>query len=268
MKKHFDPKNKRLIFFMDKSTPAFWDRHWKTKDFRSEVENGKRENLVSRTTRTYIAPRKDRRILEGGCGRGQYVYSLDASGYDAYGIDYAENTVKKTNELFPGLKIAIGDVEKLDFPDAYFDGYWSLGVIEHFWDGYDKITNEMGRIIKPGGFLFITFPYMSPLRKLKARLGMYPESHQHDHTIGNFYQFALDDGKVTKDLRRSGFRLIGRKPFDGVKGMKDEIGFLKPFLQKIYDGRNVALKVINMLISIMSSSFASHSILLIFRKDD
>lgn len=44
------------------------------------------------------------------------------------------------------------DVRKLQFADGFFDGYWSLGVIEYFWEGYNEIVNEVKRVIKPGMF--------------------------------------------------------------------------------------------------------------------
>jgi len=53
------------------------------------------------------------------------------------------------------------DVRKLNFPDHYFDGYWSLGVIEHFYKGYDEIIHKIYRVLHPGGFLFLTVPEMS-----------------------------------------------------------------------------------------------------------
>ena len=45
-------------------------------------------------------------------------------------------------------------------------------TIEHFIDGYDAILSEMYRVIKEGGYLFLTVPSMSIIRKVKAALGM------------------------------------------------------------------------------------------------
>ena len=42
--------------------------------------------------------------------------------------------------------------KKLNFEDSYFDGYWSLGVIEHFIKGYDDIIEEEKYLFNEYGF--------------------------------------------------------------------------------------------------------------------
>ncbi len=266
--KYFDYQNNRLIFEEQAANANYWDNLWNDDNLKETVKKGKRDWLVYRTTKKFIAPGKTKKILEGGCGKGQYVFSLDNAGYDAYGVDYAENTVKKINEIFPSLKITMGNVEQLDFPDEYFDGYWSLGVIEHFYGGYDKAAKEMSRVIKKGGYLFITFPYLSPLRKIKIRMEKYKKFEEGKFNRDNFYQFALEDKKVQHDLEKLGFSLKAKKPLDGIKGLKDEIELLKPFLQKIYSSSNVYLRILRILISNIFSHFSGHTVLLIFKKND
>jgi ubiquinone/menaquinone biosynthesis C-methylase UbiE len=265
--KYFDKQNNRLVFESSKASAEFWDAHWNIADFKDAVLSGKNDRFVSRYTKKYISPDKSKKILEGGCGKGNLVFSLNFNGYDAYGVDYATNTVTKINNLFPELKITEGDVQKLDFSDDFFDGYWSLGVIEHFYDGYDKITKEMERVIKKGGFLFITVPYLSPFRKLKNKLNQYPLFDENSFNKERFYQFALDYKKVRDDLEKIGFKMIYKKSFDGMKGLKDEILPFKSFLQKIYSNKHIVCRIISFGISKLSSFFAGHSILLIFKKN-
>jgi len=264
--KYFDYKNNRLLFFNQEATPQYWDKHWEDDNFKKIVRNGKRNKIILTETKKYLGQPKGQKILEGGCGRGQFVYALNELGYDVYGVDYAKNTVEKTNDLFPELKVSFGDVKSLDFPNDFLDAYWSLGVIEHFFDGYDEIISEMARVLKKNGFLFITFPYLSPLRKLKAKLKIYPDFENSNCDIEKFYQFALDAKQVETRLKNFGFQLIAKKNRSGVKGLKDEIKFLSPALQKIYNSDNLFLKVLGFSISKIFSPFAGHSILLIFNK--
>ena len=179
------------------------------------------------------------RILEGGCGRGQIVNVLKHQGYNPVGVDFAEKTVWKVNEAVPELDIRLGDVRNLPFEDNEFDGYISAGVIEHFWEGFDSILAEMGRVIKPGGLLFISFPYMSPIRKLKARMGFYQHhfSNELEKKLDSFYQFALDIDNVLNELKKVGFVPMQLKSYEwclphyGIKGFKDELTWFKPILQ-------------------------------------
>ena len=263
--KVYDRENKRLMIFEQKATSEFWDKHWQVNNFIKKVESGKNKFLIKRFTKKFLRPGS--KILEGGCGTGQIVYGLKSWGYDAYGVDFAKETIKKIKEYFPDLKVSVQDVRKLDFPDNFFDGYWSLGVIEHFWEGYDEILKEAKRVIKPKGYLFLTFPWMSPLRKFKARKGFYKALDKSKIDVKSFYQFILDEREVIKDLSANGFRLIQRLPSDATKGLKDEIFFLKPILQRIYNSQIILAKGIRFLISLLFSKFAGHSILLVFQKE-
>lgn len=264
--KYFDPVKKQLIYIEKKADPDFWDHHWKANEnIRNEILRIK-NTFVSRITKKYLKP-SDGYILEGGCGTGGNVASLFNNGYKVIGIDFAENTVKTLNKYIPELDIRLGDVRKLPFYDNYFIGYWSLGVIEHFLEGYDLIANEMFRVLKNGGYLFLAFPYMSPLRHLKSGLGKY-EAWKNDNESDFFYQFALNSEIVVEKFRSLGFILIKSMPFDGIKGTKDEVALLKPVLQKLYDckGNGLPIRAFRKAISVLASSVAGHCILLVLKK--
>jgi len=141
-------------------------------------------------------------------------------------------------------------------------------VIEHFWEGYDGILKEAKRVIKPGGYLFLTFPYMSPLRKFKAKLGLYWLFKRNKMDLDNFYQFILDTEKVKLAIEKCGFELKLKYPFDATKGLKDEISLLTPILQKVYNSSSTIAKGIKFLNSVLFSKIAAHSILLVFQKNE
>jgi len=266
MRRYYDWKQKRLIYFGKKPSPVFWDTHW-------EMAKNAARNIVN-TTRTFaslVTPKflkpDQGVILEGGCGSGESVAALVNNGYKCIGIDWAEKTVSILNKYAPELDIRQGDVRKLPFPDKYFAGYWSMGVIEHFWEGYEPIAREMTRVIKDNGYLFLAFPYMSPLRKIKAGLGIYEKWNNEGKE--NFYQFALSKREVVNYFGSLGFALVRSIPFSSTKGLKDEILFLKPLLQKLYDykGNNRLINLFKSYLSIVVAPVASHSILLVLRKN-
>jgi ubiquinone/menaquinone biosynthesis C-methylase UbiE len=263
--KLYDKINKRLIMLKQKADSKYWDKHWQTESLVEKVKAGANNRLVKKFTTKFLKP--GAKILEGGCGIGQNVYGLKSWGYEAFGVDFAPKAIKKVKTKFPDLNISVQDVRKLNFPDNFFDGYWSLGVIEHFSEGYDKILEEAERVIRPGGFLFLTFPHLSPLRKLKINLGLY-KSLEGIVDEKEFYQFILDSEEVKANVERYGFRMILKCPYDATKGIKDEITLLKPILQKIYDSQNILAKGVRFLISLLFSKIASHSILLVFQKNE
>ncbi len=265
MNRYFDKINNRLVYVGAPADNTFWDNHWKSDDagFEKRIRAGC-DSFVIDNTKRYLPV--GARILEGGCGQADKVYALYSHGYDAYGVDYARQIVEKVNRCVPELKVRFGDVRQLPFPERFFDGYWSLGVIEHYYDGYDRILQEMHRVLNEGGYLFITVPVMSWLRRKKAKLGKYPKYNGSEKEQENFYQFAFEPQQVINDLKRAGFKLIDIKPYDGVKGLKDEILMLKPLLQPLYDASNLPARFLRRILDFMLRRFANHMNLFIMRK--
>ena len=260
------PDKHALTFYHEKATAEFWDKHWQIDDLRRYLQafTFSNDGLFITAVKHFLPVGST--ILEGGCGRGQLVNALHNQGYRVIGVDFASVTVAKINQVMPELDVRVGDIRNLQLEDTTLDGYISAGVIEHFWGGYAQILAEMQRTIKFGGFLFITFPYMSPLRRFKARLGCYPRcvSQELDCQQENIYQFAFPLESVQHDLEQMGFVLYQCQTFGGIKGLKDEISWLKPWLQPIFDGKR-GQRYAHFLDRLFRP-FASHVALLVMQK--
>ncbi len=222
----------RLAFFDRPATPELWEEHWECAGLGRMIRGCKADLLAVPRIKKYV--QRGGRILEGGCGRALIVHALAWQGYRVTGVDYAARTVGAVNEACPELDVRVADVRDLPFEDDEFDGYVSLGVIEHFWNGYTAIRNEMARVVKPCGLLLVSFPHMSALRRVKALLGCYraplPANPQ-----DTFYQFALDSNAVQRDFEEAGFQVLEKRTFDGIKGFKDECPLGRRWLQAVYD---------------------------------
>lgn len=66
-------------------------------------------------------------------------------GYDTYGVGFAEKTIANIRTAVPKLNAHVTDVHQLPFGDNFFDGF-------------EPITREMFRVLKPESF-FATVPY-------------------------------------------------------------------------------------------------------------
>lgn len=269
MKTWYDPRHDRLVVEGEPATPDFWDTMWeKHRQFiEQRVHAGSRDPLVRRTTKRWLKPGANVRVIDGGCGYGQHVAGLARAGYAAFGVDTAPRVVAQLNHHFPDLRVQQADVRSLPFADGFFDGYWSIGVIEHWFTGYEQCAREMARVLKPGGFLFLTFPQLSRLRRHKARRSVYPLFDPTTFNGQSFYQFMLDPQAVTEHFQRLGFRLVHRGNVDGLKGLKDEVLWLKPLLQRLYDNRRLPLQVLKVMLSAATAPWTGHSALLVLRKD-
>lgn len=75
-----------------------------------------------------------RKVIEIGCGRGEYLALMKGAGADAYGLEYAPDSVKEC--LRRGLKVAQGyvDGEEVRFEGAPFDAFFIMNFLEHMPD--------------------------------------------------------------------------------------------------------------------------------------
>lgn len=234
-----------------------------------------REKLIRYTdsawaqiTTKYVTP-DDGPVLEGGCGLGFHVAALRNLGYTAIGVDFAAETVNYINTIAPDLDILCADVRQLPFKDSCFSGYWSLGVIEHFWEGYRPIATEMWRVLRPKGILFLVFPYMNPVRLWKSRLKFFPELGE--GRPEDFYQFALNPDTVRDDFKSLGFVHLTSRPCMGRQGMEEETPRLARAIRNEYQrlGRTIAQRarkrIVHELNCLLLSPFC-YSMLEIFQK--
>lgn len=144
-----------------------WDGVW------SELDVGKQLKKIQTDKQLPIFLKylsKDGKILEAGCGLGQWVIYLRNLGYDIMGIDFAEETIKTIKKHDDTIPVELGDVVGTNFEDNHFDAYISLGVVEHFVDGPLVALKEAKRILKKNGLLLISIPVFNPARRATAYL--------------------------------------------------------------------------------------------------
>ncbi|MEM7199693.1 MAG: class I SAM-dependent methyltransferase [Planctomycetota bacterium] len=96
------------------------------------------------------------RVLDVGCGTGDYIEVADAHNGAFFGIDFAPQMVEQAAERIPGhgerhLFVA-GSGDKLPFADNSFDLVLAMGYIEYFVDP-DPAMIELRRVMKPGSTL-------------------------------------------------------------------------------------------------------------------
>jgi SAM-dependent methyltransferase len=263
--KVYDKENNRLIYYSEEATSEFWDAHWEkliaTIRYTQKIP---RLNTSVILTKKYLPVGAT--VLEGGCGLAMTSWYLSQLGYHTIALDYADKTIDYLHDTIPEVNPVQGDVRETGLADESIDGYWSFGVIEHFWNGYEDIISEAHRIIKHNGYFFVTFPQMSLLRKLKAYLHYYPQKDTQGSLNDGFYQFALDPSQVVQQMEAKGFKVESSISLGGMKGLKDEITLFKPFLQKIYDSKNKVAVIVRKLIDISFSWFTGHSHVLVLKK--
>ncbi|HEX5138918.1 MAG TPA: class I SAM-dependent methyltransferase [Planctomycetota bacterium] len=205
-----------LAEYREAADAGFWQRRWGGTDLARYLAGfrGGRLGYFEAPFRRHLP--KDAPVLEAGCGRAQYVMALSRLGYDVFGVEYAEDTVRAVREVEPSLQVTAGDLRTLPFPDGFFGGYISLGVIEHYWGGPGAILAEARRVLRKDGVMLLSVPHFSPgLRRLVEGREVGEARERED-----FYQFYFTRGAIEETLRTHGFRPFDAFYYDAVYGAK------------------------------------------------
>ena len=255
------PTADRLVYLDARATPEFWDARWRSEGKPIPVSS--RDPVVTVTAR-YL-PRGSK-VLEGGCGRANKVKAMADAGFSAVGIDFAERSVAQAKLDYPDLDIRLGDVRSLDLPDGSFDGYWSIGVIEHFWKGYREILSEAARVLRPQGFLFLSAPWFSPYRQFKVRRSGYLRSDFADEPDA-FYQFALGRREVEMQLAAHGFEVLRWRGLASEVSVKEDMTVCRAQIDWLLGSRGSIIKrILRRVVVEALHPYCGHSFLAIARR--
>jgi 2-polyprenyl-3-methyl-5-hydroxy-6-metoxy-1,4-benzoquinol methylase len=95
-------------------------------------------------------------VLDVGCAYGYFIEEAVARGWKAEGVEistFAAETARKNT----GVSVHIGTLTDACFESGSFDAVTMWDVLEHSLDPQTDLA-EASRILKPGGFIFITAP--------------------------------------------------------------------------------------------------------------
>jgi SAM-dependent methyltransferase len=195
----------KIAFHTSKGTasePNFWPDYWKTVSLQL---NSKYLPELSALL-NHLPPQAS--VLDIGCGRGVVVRGLQQRGYNARGIDFDRDSILDSVEHGGYFPSEIGDLNHLPYRSGSFDAVLLAGTVEHVFQGPQCGFSEAYRVLRPGGFIVLTIPYINIVRKLflpfyltrDIIFSYFPESQQE-----KFFEWVFTRGEVTAMLSRAGF---------------------------------------------------------------
>ncbi len=97
-----------------------------------------------------------KQILDVGCGTGELLNEIEKiyPQSSCIGVDISEEMLHKANDKNKNIKYLVADVHNLPFDDNTFD--FVLNTISfHHYVSPQSALNEMIRVLKPGGYIYI-----------------------------------------------------------------------------------------------------------------
>jgi ubiquinone/menaquinone biosynthesis C-methylase UbiE len=138
--------------------------------------------------------KKKQKILEIGCGRGEFLNEFCLRGLKEYGTDISNYS----KQFFPNLNFKQADLtkESLPYNDNFFDIVFSKSFVEHFYYP-EKIFQEAYRVLKPGGIIITLTPewkyvYKSFYDDYTHRVPFTKASLNDIHKINNFKEIYVE----------------------------------------------------------------------------
>lgn len=122
-------------------------------------------------------------MMDFGCGSKPYRKLFNVESY--VGVDFQNEGHPHNNEQID----IFYDGKKIPLPDAQFDSVLSSEVFEHIFN-LDEILKEIHRVMKTGGKLLLTCPFVW-------------NEHEVPYDYARYSRFALEDIMV-----KNGFKII------------------------------------------------------------
>ena len=185
---------------------------------RTEEEVERTIEMKRATARYYLNIIKDyskkpiKRLLEIGCGNGEFLLETKSQGIDVVGIDVSSSAVKKAQEkLGDSDSVIYGTIENIDFPENSFDACILSDVLKHVRNPSDFLKS-VHNLIKPNGLLFVSTPSLDGFyHKLLGERWM---EFKPEHL------FYFDSNTLQKLFLKTGYHCINIQPDKKIRNLE------------------------------------------------
>ena len=134
-----------------------------------------------RLLRTFASVPPAGRVLDLGCGDGRHTVPLARLGFDLHACDPAEEAVARARTRLTDV-LGSGEAKRrvirahpnaLGYPDAFFDWVvaYRLGEAAAAREALLDVLQETRRVLKPGGWLYLTALALPDSLDLEATSG-------------------------------------------------------------------------------------------------
>jgi ubiquinone/menaquinone biosynthesis C-methylase UbiE len=133
--------------------------------FRPTYRIGLTHHLRENKIYDFLSPQSTDIVLDIACASGRQLFGIYRQIKKGYGVDISDSFLNKARRHqhhleANNLEFKQGVIENIPFADVFFDKIICAEVLEHVFDK-DQALKEVLRVLKPGGFLIISVPYLN-----------------------------------------------------------------------------------------------------------
>ena len=196
-----------------KINEKFWNRVYYAPNVESFIFR-----LKPKLLDLFINSKKKLKVLDYGCGEGSNIhYLIKKHGYDGYGVDISESSIKNCQKKINKKKFKFidFDVNQNDnFFNKKFDLIISIQVLYYLNDiDLKNRLISLNKMLKPGGYVFFTMMgtkceyYKYFCDKRKSNDGLYKVDLSSDKNYKkrqkqSIYYHYINFTKSEKDLKK------------------------------------------------------------------
>lgn len=189
------PKNRYIGKYYD--TESYWGKSLDKQvlQFNWKIVRDKELSIVYANIFSKYAKG---RILDVGCGTGEFLTKFKEEGWDVLGTELSKEACLYAKKVY-GLHIMQGDLLDLHLKSNQFDVVTLNSTLEHLYEPFETIK-KVSKLLKKGGLVVITVPNIDSLgvKIFKEKwLPLHPPKH--------LYHF--NSNTLSKMLNKSGFKI-------------------------------------------------------------
>ena len=145
------------------------------------------------------------RVLDVGCGTGNYTSALQVLGLSMTGVEPSERMLAEARTKDPEVAWVTGSAEALPVADGSFHGAIAT-LTTHHWTDLEQGFREVQRALLPGSpfVLFLATP---------EQTGRYWLSHYFPDAIARSCEVLPSVPTTRSALERAGFRIAAEEPY-------------------------------------------------------